>query len=230
MRRQRAHMVYQALPIKIFQAWEKEISELWESRRYGCNSVVGRSFLPDSSPVPEGLVASLLRRFSSSEGYQLYDDVIPFFDHLHNWRKTASASRLGPSRVQVGIISNSDDRVPSILASLGIRVAGRRYGSSIIESTKHFDIDWVVMSYDVSNEKPDRGIFDAAKALSASFMGQESAYLHVGDSIDEDYHGALKAGLQSVLLDRDGTHESNVPKAARVTDLSSLVQKLKGET
>ncbi len=82
------------------------------------------------------------------------------------------------------------------------------------------------MSYDVGIEKPNHGIFDAAKNMSALSAEGEGVYLHVGDSIEEDYHGALKAGWQSVLLDRDSKFKDDVPEAARVKNLTDLLPRL----
>ncbi|CAL8578148.1 hypothetical protein XPA_003950 [Xanthoria parietina] len=186
------------------------------------------AFLPNGTPVPDGLVASVFRRFSSREGYRLYDDVIPFFKQLHDWRSTSSASSSDLSRVQVGIISNSDSqRIASILTSFGIRVNETGHDSAALKSARCYDIDWMVTSFDSGYEKPSRQIFDAARALSASFSEGDGEYLHVGDSIKEDYYGALEAGWQSVILDRDGKHQGKVPEATRVASLTLLMQCLR---
>ncbi|KAL8728299.1 MAG: hypothetical protein Q9181_005391 [Wetmoreana brouardii] len=189
---------------------------------------------PNPGTVPEGLIASLLHRFASNEGYRLYDDVVPFFQRLHEWRMTteaASAGKLEPSRVQVGVISNSDDRVTSILASLGLRMSPQRWGSATAgESKGRLDIDWVAMSYDVGFEKPDRRIFEAAKNLSAFATESDGLYLHVGDNVEEDYCGALEAGWGSILLDRDDQHRGHVLKPERIQDLSSLMQTMQNLT
>ncbi|KAL8654218.1 MAG: hypothetical protein Q9226_003521 [Calogaya cf. arnoldii] len=183
--------------------------------------------LPNGTGVPEELIASLFRRFSSSEGYRLYDDVMPFFRQLHEWRSTSSASRSGFSQIQVGIISNSDgQRVSSILDSFGIGVNRIGPEPSMVKSATSYDIDWVVASFDSGFEKPSHKIFDVARALSASSAGGEREYLHVGDSITEDYHGALDAGWPSVLLDRDGKHKGEVPETARVANLNMLMRRL----
>lgn len=190
-----------------------------------------RAVLPSSTAVPKSLVASLLHRFSSDEGYQLYDDVLSCFRQLKHWRtETERATTLGLDRqqLQVGIISNSDDRVPAILASLGIRVQDRRYGSTVpVSSPKVGDIDWVIMSCDVGFEKPNRGIFDAAKTLSGLGAGSDSLYMHVGDNPEEDYQGARAAGWQSLLLDRNGNCSGHALNAETVPDLDSLLQRLK---
>lgn len=140
---------------------------------------------------------------------------------------TASVGRPTVPRVHVGLITNSDARVPAILTSLGIRTSDRRYGSNLtVDARANFDIDSVALSCDVGHEKPNRKIFDAARSLSPFAAEDDSLYLHVGDSLSSDYHGALKAGWQSVLMDREGKYEGNEPKVERVRDLGSLMQKL----
>ncbi|KAL8986200.1 MAG: hypothetical protein Q9205_000274 [Flavoplaca limonia] len=182
-------------------------------------------FLSDNAAVSDELVASLFHRFSSSEGYRLYDDVMPFFKQLHNWRSTSSASVSGLSQVRVGIISNSDgQRVRSILDSLGIHV--KEAGHDCI-TKKCYDVDWVATSFDTGFEKPSHKIFDSAKAVDASSLGGECEYLHVGDSLKEDYHAALEAGWQGVLIDRDGKYKGEIPEATRVANLPALMQRIK---
>lgn len=189
-----------------------------------------RAVLPSSVTVPKGLVASLLHRFSTNEGYQLYKDVIPCFQQLKHWRKgneRASTLGLDRRRLHVGIISNSDDRVPAVLAGLGVHVRDGRYGSSTpVSSSESSDIDWVAMSYDVGFEKPNRRIFDAAKSLSGLTAEGNGLYMHVGDNLVEDYEGALAAGWQSLLLDRDSNRNGDALKTQTVPDLSSVLQRL----
>lgn len=73
--------------------------------------------------LPDGMVEALLNRFSGAEGYVLYDDVEPFFARMRQLR----AAKTGQfDRVFLGVISNSDDRVPSVLKALGLRVGDVR--------------------------------------------------------------------------------------------------------
>src|SRR5436190_20312913 len=86
------------------------------------------------------LVQRLMRRFEGREGYALHADVEEFFTRLRTWKEKRTRRRdTGGCRFDdaiVGIISNSDDRVSSVLSSLGLRVAAG-----------HGDIDFVVCSY-----------------------------------------------------------------------------------
>ncbi len=179
--------------------------------------------------MPESLTTSLIRRFSTNEGYKLYDDVKPFFERLHNWRRcTNTASAEKPPRVHVGIISNSDDRVSTILGSHGIRVNDRRHCSdTLVGSPGLFDIDSVTLSYDVGFGKPHRMIFDAARNLSPFATESDTLCLHIGDSLSDDYHGAREAGWDSILLDRDSNHTSGGPRAECMADLISVMKALR---
>lgn len=179
--------------------------------------------------MPESLITSLIRRFSTKEGYELYDDVKPFFERLQDWRRgTDASSAESPPRVHVGIISNSDDRVSTILGSHGIRVDDRRYGSgTLVGSQGTFDIDSVTLSYDVGFEKPHRMIFDAARSLSPFATESDTLCLHIGNCPTDDYQGAREAGWESILLDRDSNHKYTEPRSQRIRHLDSLIKALR---
>jgi putative hydrolase of the HAD superfamily len=72
-------------------------------------------------------------------------------------------------------------------------------------------LDGVVTSAEVGAAKPDARLFAAALAVAG--VGAAEA-LHVGDSLEEDFEGALRAGLDAAWLDREGV--SDVPPGARV--------------
>ena len=112
------------------------------------------------------------------------------------------------------MITNSDDRVPDVLTSLGLKVGPLRFGGSMPEGEEAkgegFDVDFTVMSYDVGHEKPDRRIFEAAEEmLEVSMRGAADEALHigdwrrvyVGDEYDKDVVGAVGAGWNAVLID-----------------------------
>ena len=162
----------------------------------------------------------------------LYPDVTPLFDELRQLKRI-SKQNTASAKIIAGIITNSDDRVPSVLSSLGLKVSPHRYGLAPlqIESSKDAqeDIDFVVMSYDVGFGKPSCEIFDAAKQLVHCVWGsedQEDRFIHVGDELKKDFRGAEQAGWESVLLDREGTHSRRStlePQAvARIADLREL--------
>ncbi|KAL9099163.1 MAG: hypothetical protein Q9163_005299 [Psora crenata] len=106
------------------------------------------------------------------------------------------------------VITNSDDRVRDILSSLGIDTtrAGYNWRKSDAQSNNvntDSGIDFLTMSYDTGTEKPSCGIFQAAAELSGMEKLEGVQCIHVGDELVADYHGALKAGWQGVLIKRD---------------------------
>jgi FMN phosphatase YigB (HAD superfamily) len=167
--------------------------------------------------VPPALITDLYQSFSSEEPYTLYPDVKKFFLELQKYKDASKTHKLPwpCKKVVVGIISNSDDRVPGILQSFGLQTGTRRVGTSSnakLHSSFGNDIDFVVLSYDVGHEKPDRQMFDAATLLLSEMPADEGGQLdpddfqklYVGDDLEKDYHGAIGAGWDSVLLDRNG--------------------------
>ena len=64
-------------------------------------------------------------------------------------------------------------------------------------------VDFAVTSLEVGLEKPHKRIFQ--EALNRSEVDSSEA-VHVGDQIESDIKGAENAGLQPILLDRDGNH------------------------
>jgi putative hydrolase of the HAD superfamily len=115
--------------------------------------------------------SELYIHFGTAEPWFVYPDV-PLA--LVNWR------RLG---VELGVLSNFDSRLYSVLQSLGLK----EYFKSITISTQ------------VRTAKPDPEIFHIA--LQSHNCSPEDAW-HIGDSITDDYHGARKAGLRGIWINR----------------------------
>lgn len=79
-------------------------------------------------------------------------------------------------------------------------------------------LDGVVTSAEVGVAKPDARLF--AAALSVAGVGADEA-LHVGDSVEEDVEGALRAGLDAAWLDREGDSAAP-PGVRRIASLDEL--------
>jgi FMN phosphatase YigB (HAD superfamily) len=175
--------------------------------------VINRTFRPfcNGQALPRELAAILLRRFSSSEGYALTDaNISATIKQL----KERQHGRLFDKLI-VGVISNSDDRVPLVLASLGLGIGPLRNGlqqSSPNAGEQPYDIDFHCLSYDVGFEKPNERIFRAAEDLCRhACTGQDGIRTDdealmtwhkvlVGDDVAADADGALKAGWHAVYL------------------------------
>ncbi|MDB6108655.1 MAG: HAD-superfamily hydrolase [Pedosphaera sp.] len=126
-------------------------------------------------------------RFREPDAWQIFDDVLPTLHEL---------AALG---INLGIISNWDDRLVPMLKSLGLN--------------KYFEA--MIVSCDVGFSKLSPVIFEqAAKKLGVP----PGSILHVGDSLDADVAGAKAAGFASVLIDR--TLREDVP--GRIKSLRRL--------
>ena len=103
---------------------------------------------------------------------------------------------------QLVVVSNWDVSLHDALAQTGLGAL----------------VHGVVTSAEVGATKPDPYIFRRALVLAG--VRPEDA-LHVGDSVEHDVEGARAAGVEPVLVVRDG---SDAPPGVRaITSLSSLI-------
>ncbi|KAL2159030.1 hypothetical protein VTH06DRAFT_2789 [Thermothelomyces fergusii] len=195
-------------------------------------NVITQTFRPligEGTELPSDLAPKLWHRFSSGEGYTLSPGVASL---LRSLRQRQRERMLRSPRLVVGVITNSDDRVPTILSSLGLHVSPFGFGTPL-DLVKggpcgRYDVDLHCMSYDVGVTKPDRRIFDAAEEMAVQLvMAQEAAErgrdveraqsalpwlkLYVGDEYEKDVIGARGAGwnpifvgAKEVMLAQDG--------------------------
>lgn len=195
-----------------------------------------------------GIIPDLIRRFSTSAGYELYGDVIPCLEFLQHFR-SRQASFWPYGTVTVGVITNSDSRVVPILNSLSIgvrsstsktgweealwinpketpppkRKPGRPRKKPLVEPK--LEIDFVALSYDVGAEKPHHKIFREAERMAKECRNLEGPWtrIHLGDDVTKDYYGAKLAGWKAVLVCRDGNSPKN-PGVVTVRDFRSIRQ------
>lgn len=131
--------------------------------------------------------AELFAHFASAAAWRLYDDV------------PAALARLAASDLRLAVVSNWDERLPALLAELGI---AERFTA-------------IVVSVEVGVEKPHPAIFAAA----AERLGVDpERIVHVGDRRLEDVEGAEGAGLRALWLARGGGGD--------LADLSTLPERV----
>ncbi len=146
------------------------------------------------------------------------DRFEPFFDDLYRHFTTGDAWRLYPdvlpalgrlkaAGVVTGLITNYDSRIYRLVESLGLASS----------------LDSITIPASAGGTKPGRAIFGHAlfrHRLAASEAG------HVGDSLTDDYQGALEAGLHAVLLDRDDQHAAlaGVCRARNLEEAVALLE------
>ncbi len=130
----------------------------------------------------------LYNHFASKKPWYIYSDVIPC---LQYWQQR---------KVQLGVISNFDSRLITVLKALDL---------------EHFFTSITISSI-AGFAKPDRNIFDLA-LKKHGFIAQQA--WHVGDSKNEDYLGAKNTGIHAFWLNRD---RYSVNLENQLPNLSSL--------
>ncbi|KGO37131.1 hypothetical protein PEX1_012550 [Penicillium expansum] len=203
--------------------------------------------------IPDGMVEALLDRFAGPEGYALYDDVLPFFRRM---RRLKSARKWSFDRIIVGVISNSDDRVPAVLKSLGLTVGDMRadqdkssmdlpgfeernfkkdaageYNNDHVDHNLELDIDMVITSYEAGQEKPHRLIFDVTRrqALKVARPWLTSRTKFISVHVGDDFekdHEAARAAGWESYMLRRDPLETDDFKAKQFGDLLKLTDKL----
>ncbi|KAK0716239.1 hypothetical protein B0H67DRAFT_489348 [Lasiosphaeris hirsuta] len=189
-----------------------------------------RPLLAPHDTVPVDLAPKLFAHFATDAGY------LPAATPLPSLLAALRPPRPGGGpRVVTGVLTNSDDRVPGILASLRVRVSPLRAGFTPppdeIAAHRPCHVDFCALSYDVGATKPDPGVFRAAEGLAAAAVtageGEQDGLgrwtggkwegmardwvigdwvrVYVGDEKGKDVKGALAAGWNAVLIDPEGT-------------------------
>jgi putative hydrolase of the HAD superfamily len=143
---------------------------------------------------------------------QFFERVFQVFEDPGSWRlfpETVTAlTQLRGKGIELGIISNFDSRLFSVMRGLGLEPL----------------FDTVTISSLSKAAKPAPKIFQLA--LDKHAVEPKEA-VHVGDSLRDDVEGAEKAGLHAVLLDREGRRQGPGVRSIRTLDeLSSLIDRL----
>lgn len=114
-------------------------------------------------------------------------------------------------RIILGVISNFDERLESILINTHLR--------------KYFS--FILTSYIYGKEKPNISIFNEALKLGEKKLGDKilpEESLHIGDNIDNDYNGAKNARWNAFLMDHKYKFEEfeNTSQCQRFNSLYEL--------
>ena len=136
-----------------------------------------------------------LETFQQVGAVNQFADFSKFFEQLYSHFATAKPWLLygdviptlkswKKRNIELGIISNFDSRLYLVLESLHI-------------------IDFftsITISTEVSTAKPNKQIF--TDSLNKHNCQAADAW-HIGDSFEEDYQGAMAAGIKAILIKRD---------------------------
>jgi HAD superfamily hydrolase (TIGR01509 family) len=134
-------------------------------------------------------------------------------DELYFWRRVppelpAALERARAGGLRLGVVSNSEGRLVSVLQRLGLFSQFELIIDSAIEGV----------------QKPDPEIF--RRALARLGVAAERA-LYAGDMPEVDVSGARAAGMQGVLVDPLG-HYASEPEWPRVASVAVLIDELLG--
>ena len=139
-----------------------------------------------------------------------FDDVYEQFRDNRGWRLFPETmevlEELRRLRCRLGVISNFDSRVYSVLESLKI--------------LSHFDS--ITISSETGFAKPHPEIFRAA--IRAAGV-PASRILLVGDSLADDVQGGAAAGIHAILIDRHGRY-SGSDRVPVIQNLRQVVNEL----
>jgi putative hydrolase of the HAD superfamily len=162
------------------------------------------------------IVHSVFYRVGMFEGFDDYfDEVFQAFSGPECWSlypdTVDSLTTLKAQGLELGIISNFDSRLFSVLRGLGI---------------EHL-FETVTISSLAKSAKPAPQIFKLA--LDKHALDPTEA-VHVGDSVQDDVEGARQAGLFAVLIDRRARPDERTTRDGRtirtLDELPSLIARL----
>ncbi|MEM1370016.1 MAG: HAD-IA family hydrolase [Cyanobacteria bacterium P01_H01_bin.15] len=124
-------------------------------------------------PDFDDFFGSLYVHFATADPWFVYPDV---WAKLQTWRS---------QRIELGILSNFDQRLLPVLDNLGL--------SPFFQS--------VTIPILAGAEKPDPQIFEYALAQHPGI--ERSNTWFIGDSFSQDYEGATAIGFQAILIQRE---------------------------
>jgi putative hydrolase of the HAD superfamily len=137
-----------------------------------------------------------------------FNNLYKIFESEKSWqvfpdvKKTLSSLKIKGFRL--GVISNWDSRLIPLLKRLDL--------------SRFFDK--IIVSSQIGAAKPNPVIFQkAARLLRQSPEG----CLHVGNDLEEDYRGALRAGFSAVLLNRTGKSPGRSVRIRSVSELCRII-------
>lgn len=148
-----------------------------------------------SKAVLEGMSGRLYSEFCGAGCWEVYADVPPTLTALKERGMT------------LGVVSNFDERLESILSSVGLT----RY------------LDFIVATYKIKRAKPDPQMFH--EALKIASVDAANA-MHIGDDYVMDYLTPKAVGMRALWLIRNGSSEEQSREAADANEIADSFQKL----
>ncbi|EPX72981.1 hydrolase [Schizosaccharomyces octosporus yFS286] len=128
-------------------------------------------------PIPNKMAEDLWNHYSTKSAY-----------HIHPLFEGFLRSNAHKKEYSIGIISNTDDRIYSVLRSCGVADF----------------IDVYAFSYDIGYQKPEKGIFEYVRNKTGELTGvcpASKECLHFGDDLIKDVEAARNIGWHAEYCD-----------------------------
>jgi len=188
---------------------DKVFHAKWHERN-GLTSLAGLSSEKIEREWWHSLVRDVFGNLAQFQDFEaFFQELYDLFARAECWRLFDDAvpvlKHLTEKGVRLAIISNWDHRLFSIVKQLGL--------------SEYFE--QVTASSVVGVAKPAKRIFE--EALAGVGITAEQG-LHVGDSLEDDYHGATRAGLKAVLLNRQRKAYNDVVRIESLHQLPDHIE------
>lgn len=155
----------------------------------------------------------VLRVFDPWGPFPRFDE---YFRKLFSYFARPDAWELYPEVLDTLIALKKNGLILDVLSNFDSRLSGILEGLGAAEYFDH-----IFVSSRIGYAKPAREIFHAA--LNTHALAAENI-IHVGDSEEKDFCGALNAGLKAILLDRSA--DSTDKKSGIVRTLDEILPRI----
>ena len=155
----------------------------------------------------KSLVFQVFEHSGGLENFEHYFEIIyeafARKDHWHIFDDVISSDllrKLKQSGVTLGVVSNWDSRLHTILKSTGL--------------ADYFD--FILASAEVGSAKPDKKIF--IEAIRRSEVNSQEI-CHIGDDFRADIQGAHSVGIEAILIDRNKKQKNDFTTVSSFQEL-----------
>ena len=193
-----------------FQGSAEELNQLFQkewAKLGGIESLGKKSGEQAEMNFWKSLVFNVFEHSGGLENFEHYFEIIyeafERKDHWHIFDDVISSDllrKLKQSGVTLGVVSNWDSRLHTILKSTGL--------------ADYFD--FILASAEVGSAKPDKKIF--IEAIRRSEVNSQEI-CHIGDDFRADIQGAHSVGIEAILIDRNKKQKNDFTTVSSFQEL-----------
>jgi len=215
------------------------IEHTWQLSRI-CKTLFGR-FADKLAPVTEDEFFNCFWDKSADMWFMMVDGVLDGYTaakygYINTLRALGQDTALGEPMLQAWIAVVLEEAIPFNDTFEVLKRVGRHYTTGIltngfihlqrqkIERYKLDDyVDFSLVSEEAGYHKPDKRVFMEALRLAGNVKPEETLY--VGDNLQADIEGALRAGITPIFInvDNDLAPPNGITKITRLGELPELL-------